>query len=133
MNLEAYVSISGKAGLYKMVNNKNTGLILEDLDTGRKRFYSAMRHQFTPLGTISIYTVMDSEPLSKVFQNMLDQYEDNPPPPSKEDAGVIQEYFEDVLPHYDKTKVTLGDIRKIIKWFNFLHEKGLLTQDEEEE
>ena len=132
MNLESYISISGKPGLYRMVNNKNTGLILEDLDSGRKRFYSAMRHQFTPLGTISIYTKMDSEPLSKVFQNMLDQYEDNPPPPAKEDAGVILEYFEDVLPQYDQTKVNLGDIRKIIKWFNFLHEKDLLIEDEEE-
>lgn len=132
MNLEEYVSISGKPGLYKMVNNKNSGLILEDLETGRKRFYSAMRHHFTPLGTISIYTVIDSEPLSKVFQNMLDQYEDNPPPPGKDKAEVVLEYFEDVLPQYDKTKVGIGDVRKIIKWFNFLHERGLLAADEEE-
>jgi hypothetical protein len=132
MNLEQYISISGKPGIYKMVNNKNTGLILEDLESGRKRFYSAMRHQFTPLGTISIYTMMDSEPLDKVFQNMLDQFEDNPPPPPKGKAEIVLEYFEDVLPQYDKDKVSIGDIRKIIKWFNFLHDRGLLTEDEEE-
>ena len=131
MNLEPIISISGKPGLYRMVNNKNSGLVLEDLDTGRKRFYSAMRHQFTPLGTISIYTMIDSEPLEKVFQNMLDQLEDNPPPKGKANADDLYEYFEDVLPQFDKTRVMLGDIKKVIKWFTFLLEKGLLTDEEE--
>jgi hypothetical protein len=76
--------------------------------------------------------MMDSEPLDKVFQNMLDQFEDNPPPPPKGKAEIVLEYFEDVLPQYDKDKVSIGDIRKIIKWFNFLHDRGLLTEDEEE-
>jgi len=131
MNLDPIISISGKPGLFRMLNNKNSGLVLEDLSNGRKRFYSAMRHQFTPLGTISIYTMIDSEPLSKVFQNMLDQLEDNPPPQGKAEADVLYEYFEDVLPQFDKTRVMLGDIRKVIKWFTFLLDKGLLTDEEE--
>lgn len=131
MNIDEFIAVGGKSGLFKMVNNKSSGLVLEDIRTGKKRFYSAMRHQFTPLGTISIYTMMDSEPLSKVFQNMLDQYEDNPPPPHKDKPEILFEYFEDVLPQFDNTKVNVGDIRKIIKWFNFLHEQGLLGDEEE--
>jgi hypothetical protein len=131
MNIDDYIAVGGKPGLFKMVNNKNSGLVLEDIKTGKKRFYSAMRHQFTPLGTISIYTMMDSEPLNKVFQNMLDQLEDNPPPAHKSKPDLLFEYFEDVLPQFDNTKVNVGDIRKIIKWFEFLREEGLLSGEEE--
>jgi hypothetical protein len=38
-------------------------------------------------------------------------------------------YFESVLPNYDKERVKQSDVRKIIKWFVFLNQRGLLTTD----
>jgi hypothetical protein len=136
MNLENLVAVSGMSGLFKMAGNRNNGLIIEDLDSGKKRFASARKHQFTPLESIAIYTDDgDSTELKNVFRNMLDQLEDNPPASVNGPGDALYDYFEDVLPNYDKDRVHIGDIKKVIKWFSFLNERNLLTTtaaDEEE-
>jgi hypothetical protein len=37
----------------------------------------------------------------------------------------LEEYFFDVLPNYDEDRVYPSDIKKIIKWYNILLDKGL--------
>ena len=136
MNLDKIVSVSGLSGLFKMAANRNNGLIIEDLDTGKRRFASIRKHQFTPLESIAIYTDDgDSIEIKQVFRNMLDQLEDNPPINAKAKPEELHDYFADILPNYDRDKVMTGDIKKLIKWFNFLHERALLSEksDEEEE
>ena len=136
MNLDKIVSVSGLSGLFKMAANRNNGLIIEDLDTGKRRFASIRKHQFTPLESIAIYTDDgDSTEIKHVFRNMLDQLEDNPPINAKSKPEELHDYFADILPNYDRDKVMTGDIKKLIKWFNFLHERALLSEksgDEEE-
>lgn len=131
MNLEKLVVVSGIAGIHRVAANRNNGLIIEDLDSGKKRFASSRKHQFTPLESIAIYTTMDSKELKQVFQSMLDQFEDNPPVnTSKSKAEDIKEYFADILPDYDPDQVHLSDMKKVIKWFNFLKERDLLKEEE---
>lgn len=121
MKLENLVAVSGLPGVYKMVANRNNGLIVEDMTHGKRRFTSARKHQFTPLESIAIYTDDgDSTELKNVFRNMLDQLEDNPPVEVNAPALEIHEYFADVLPNYDKDRVNTGDIKKVIKWFAYL-------------
>lgn len=130
MNLENLVSISGMSGLYRIAGNRNNGLIVEDLRTGKKKFASARRHQFTPLESIAVYTDDgESTELRHVFRNMKQQLEDNPPVDPNAGAEELHDYFTDVLPNYDRDRVFTGDIKKIIKWFTFLHENGVLTED----
>ena len=83
--------------------------------------------------TVAIYTMTDTIEIKDVFQRMLDQLGDNPPANVKGPKDDVREYFEDVVPEYDKDKVYIGDMIKVIKWFNFLNERGYLTQSEEEE
>jgi len=132
MNLEPYVSVSGEPGLFKLVVSRNNGLVLEDVDTGRSKFYSIRKHQFTPLGTVAIYTLEDTSPLSDVFKSMLDKIVETPPVSDKAENYLIQEYFETILPNYDEDRVPLKDMKKVIKWFVFLNGRGLLTAEEEE-
>lgn len=133
MNLEKLVAVSGLSGIYRMAANRNNGLIIEDLISGKKRFASARKHQFTPLESIAIYTDDgDSTPIDQVFRKMLDQLEDNPPVAPSAKTDELHEYFADVLPNYDRDKVYTGDIKKVIKWFSFLNAQGLLTSSEEE-
>ncbi|MEN0004342.1 MAG: DUF5606 domain-containing protein [Bacteroidota bacterium] len=132
MNLEKLVAVSGMSGIFRMAANRNNGLIIEDLDTGKKRFASARRHQFTPLESIAIYTDDgDSTELKNVFRNMLEQLEDNPPADPNGPGSELYEYFTDVLPNYDKDRVNIGDIKKVIKWFKFLQERKLLATVED--
>jgi hypothetical protein len=98
------------------------------MDSGKKRFASARKHQFTPLESIAIFTDDgDSVELKKVFAKMLEQIDDNPPISANSNSTELFEYFADVLPTYDRDKVHAGDIKKVIKWFTFLNEKGLIT------
>ncbi len=129
MNLDKLVAVSGLSGIYRMVTNKNNGLIIEDLDSGKKRFASSRKHQFTPLESIAIYTDDDSTELAKVFSSMLDQLEDNPPVKTNGSSNDIKEYFADVLPNYDKDRFHMSDMKKVIKWFNFLNDRGVLTEE----
>lgn len=135
MNLHKLVAVSGRPGIYKMASNRPNGLIIEDLDSGKKIFAPSRKHQFTPLESISIYTdnEEDTVELKTVFKNMLTQVEDNPPADTKSGAREIKSYFEQVLPEYDRDKVLVSDIKKLIKWFNYLHSRDLLSLEDEEE
>lgn len=133
MNLDPYIAVSGLPGIYKMVANRSNGLVIGELDSDKTRFCTIRKHQFTPLGTVAIYTLMDTVELKTVFQTMLDQYTDNPPPENKAPKEAYFEYFDQILPNYDEDRVFINDIKKIIKWFKFLNERGLLVQSDEEE
>ncbi|MBV6655675.1 MAG: DUF5606 domain-containing protein [Mameliella sp.] len=137
MNLEKLIAVSGLSGIYRMAANRSNGLIIEDVQSGKRRFASSRKHQFTPLESISIFTDDgDSMELKKVFRNMKQQQEDNPPPAASAKSEDLHEYFAEVLPTYDRDRVFNGDIKKLIKWFNYLDEASLLVEtagsDEEE-
>lgn len=138
MNLENLIAVSGLPGLFRMAANRGNGLIIEDLSSGKKRFASARKHQFTPLESIGIYTDDgDTTELKIVFRNMMDQLTENPPVKASSNPEILNKYFSEILPNYDRDRVLIGDIKKVIKWFNYLNDKGLLitienTTDEEE-
>lgn len=131
MNFDEIIAVTGLGGLYRMVANRSNGLIVEELSSGKRRFASARKHQFTPLASIGIYTEDgDTMELKKVFRNMEDQYEDNPPIDVNSPAEALHEYFSDVLPSYDSDRVKTADIKKVIKWFIFLKEGNMLTLED---
>lgn len=134
MNLQNLVAISGKSGIFKMVGNRPNGLVVQALDSNKRFFVAGRSHQFTPLESISIYTETEENTtqLKDVFGSMLQLNEQTPPPSAKASSIEIKNYFSEVLPDYDRDKVLLSDIKKIIKWFYFLSAHDLLTEEEEE-
>lgn len=133
MNLEPYIAVSGLPGIYKLAKTRNNGLLISDLDTGITKFVSVRSHQFTPLGTVAIYTYQDATELKVIYRTMLEKLETLPPPSIKESNNVLSAYFREIMPDYDEDRVHMGDIKKVIKWFGFLHDRKLLTLDAEEE
>lgn len=131
MNLEKLVAVTGLPGIHRIAGNRGNGVILEDLDTGKMKFASMRKYQFTPLESIAIYTNEDSLELAKVFRNMLEQKADNPPVAPNAKKDEIKEYFADIVPDYDQDQVHLSDMKKVIKWFNFLDSRNLLSLEEE--
>ena len=130
MNLKDLVSVSGLPGIYKSIGSRKNGLMLEDLQTGKRKFASQRKHQFTPLEGIGIYTDEDDTiELGKVFQQMLDARADHPAPAPNSDSAVLREYFTDVVPNHDQDQVRISDIKRAIKWFNFLDGTGHLTME----
>jgi len=133
MNIEPYVAVSGMPGIYKIVNSRSNGLVVENLDDGKVKFCPTRKHQFTPLGTVAIYTLDDTEALSTVFQTMLDKQATLPPVAPNSKNHELFEYFEQILPNWNEDQVYASDIKKIIKWFNYLNERNLLISSDEEE
>ena len=130
------MAVSGLPGLYKMVANRPNGLIVSDLKGEHRKFCSIRRHQFTPLGSVSIYTSEDSTELKKVLESMKDhEAAGNEIPNSNGSGNELTEFFKTILPDYDPSRVYQNDIKKIIKWYSFLKEESLLEAvlaDEEE-
>ena len=80
--------------------------------------------------TIAIFTDDDdSEKLEIIFQSMMDQNAKNPIPAPNGPAADLKSYFEKILPNYDRDKVHVSHIKKVIKWYNQLDKTGLLTAE----
>ncbi|MBK9454994.1 MAG: DUF5606 domain-containing protein [Chitinophagales bacterium] len=132
MRFRDITSITGMGGLFKMESHKPSGLIVTSLTEGWTKFVSNREHLFSPLDNISIYTANDTVELLDVLLKAYEQKTSNPPVDAKSDNATLSAYFEKVLPEYDREKVHISDIKKFIKWFQILDEKGILATEVEE-
>jgi len=133
MDIKNLVVVSGMQGVHKIVSPRGNGLIIEDMITGKRKFVSIRKHQFSPLESIAVFTDDgESTELKNVFRNMLDQLEDNPPISTKSSSAELREYFLDILPNHDQDRVHDNDIKKIISWFTFLNKLDYWKQEDKE-
>jgi len=134
MNLDKFLVIAGVPGVHKLISSRSNGLVIEDRQENRTRFVPVRQQQVTPLATIAIYT--DTEEgtiaLKDVFQRMLDQRESNPPAGANANSTELRAYFTSILPEHDQDRVHINDIKKCIKWFNFMLEKGIFEEAKRE-
>lgn len=130
MDMEKLVAVSSVSSVMKLVSTNKNGLFLEDFDSKKIRFYTSRKYNFTPLESISIYVESDEEtvPLGDVLGKMKTQINDNPLVDANASSDELKAYFEKILPNYNKEQVYVSDIKKIIKWFNFLNERDLLVE-----
>jgi len=132
-NLEKYIAVSGQPGIFELVATRNNGLLVADMDSKKTKFYTMRKHQFTPLGSVAIYTYGDAVPIADVFKAMNEQQAENPILPANAPAPALFDYFDKILPEFDRDRVFISDIKKVIKWYNFLDERNVLDFSSEEE
>jgi len=132
--LKKILSISGKPGLYKLVSQGKSMLIVESLvDKRRQPVY--LRNRIVSLGDIAMYTDADEVPLRQVLNSIKAKQG------GKVVAGDLKAMTNDelyaflgeVLPEFDRDRVHPTDVRKLISWYNLLIESGITDFDEEEE
>ncbi|WP_289770459.1 DUF5606 domain-containing protein [uncultured Duncaniella sp.] len=138
--LKTILSISGRPGLFRLVNRGKGMLIVEDIASG-KRTPAYARDKVISLGDISIYTDEGDTPLSGVLDAVKTKNEGNPvdiKSLGKDDA--VRAYFAEILPNFDQEKVYTTDIKKLLSWYNLLISAGITdflpeepTEQEEEE
>lgn len=128
MKIKDLMSISGMPGLYKLLATKQSGIVAESLETGQKKFFSARSYQFSPLESIAIYTHDDALPLEDVFTNMKSN-----PPADNLAKSELRDYFEEVLPDHDQSKVYVSDIKKIVSWYTYLNAHGYLDEEADQD
>eukprot|EP00764_Aduncisulcus_paluster_P011143 gnl/Carplike_NY0171/4131_a5585_321.p1 GENE.gnl/Carplike_NY0171/4131_a5585_321~~gnl/Carplike_NY0171/4131_a5585_321.p1 ORF type:complete len:150 (-),score=21.11 gnl/Carplike_NY0171/4131_a5585_321:190-639(-) len=130
--LKGLLAISGHSGLFKMVAESKNNIIVESLDT-QKRMPVYSTTKVSALEDIAIYTESGDIPLKDVFKSIYEKEEGGETLPPKSQGRELKGYFEEILPDYDKDRVYASDIKKILLWYNILHEKELLDFSEEEE
>lgn len=125
------LSISGKPGLFRLVNQGKNMLIVENLATG-KRTPAYARDKVVSLGDISIYTVEDDVPLGDVMEKVKEANNGQAVDAKAMDDAKIREYFKTILPEYDEDRVYTTDIRKLFSWYNQLIAAGVTDFKTEE-
>lgn len=126
MTLDKILSIGGKPGLYKLLTQTRSGFVGESLLDG-KRISVGIRHNVSVLSEIAIYTLEEEIPLREVFQKIKEKEKGaKTSVHHKDDKLKLEEYFFDVLPNYDEDRVYPSDIKKIVQWYNILHENGIV-------
>ncbi|GAB6278991.1 MAG TPA: hypothetical protein DCX03_00060 [Bacteroidales bacterium] len=132
MELKDIVSIAGKPGLFKVVSQTKTGAIVESLIDG-KRQPVFIHDRLSSLNDISVFTTGEDRPLRKILQAIREKENGGPAPSHKSDETTLKNYFASVVPDYDSERVYFSSIKKIISWYNLLHEKDLLALLDETE
>jgi len=127
MKLSEIVSVTGLPGLYKSSGKRTDGLIVTSLADGTTKFVSGRVHLFSTLDNITIYTQDGSKELKQVLADMKKGEAEHSPLNLKTD-DLLKAYFEAVVPDYDKEKVYVSHMKKLVGWYNILNEKGLIDE-----
>ena len=126
--LKNILAITGKPGLYRLVNRGTNMLIVESLLDG-KRMPTYARDKIISLADVSMYTTGDDIELWKVLEAACKK-EDGKPcaiDAKKADNKVVLAWFDEVLPDWDRDRVYPTDVRKLISWYNILVNAGITT------
>lgn len=129
--LKGILAISGQSGLFKLVAEAKNNIIVESLDTG-KRMPAYSTNKISALEDIAIYTDTADVPLKEVFQIIAEKENLGQAPDYKSNPNQLKSYFAEILPGYDRDRVYVSDIKKVIQWYNILQEKDMLDFSEEE-
>lgn len=133
MGLEKILAIGGKPGLFRLLTQTRTGFVAESLLDGKK-ITVGLRSNVSVLSEIAIYTLEEEIPLRQVFLNIQTKEKGGKTSVAHKDEKIkLEEYFFEVLPDYDEDRVYASDIKKVIQWYNILHDNGITDFSEEEE
>ena len=132
MNLSEIIAVAGQSGLFKTIAQSKNSVIVESLvDKKRMPVYSTQRVH--TLEAISVYTNDKDIPLGDVFKKIAEKENKGPAIEHKADEPEVIKYFSEVLPDFDKDRVHISDIRKMIQWYNILQKADMLNFDEPKE
>jgi hypothetical protein len=126
--LKGILSISGQPGLFKLVTETKNSIIVESLLTG-KRIPAYSTSKISTLTDISIFTETGEILLTELFIRIKNGEKMISP---KASTDEIKAFFGEVLPEYDKDRVYVSDMKKILHWYQLLNDQNLLIEPEEE-
>lgn len=131
--LNKILSISGKPGLYKLVSQGKNMLIVESVGD-KKRIPVYVNDKVVSLGDIAMYTTNGEVPLREVMNKIYTK--ENGPiniDIKKSTNEELREYFAEILPDFDRERVYVTDIKKLIAWYNLLVNNGYTDFEEPKE
>jgi hypothetical protein len=130
IDLSGIISITGQPGLYKIVAQSKNGIIVEGLsDKKRTNVYASTK--VSTLSDISMFTTGDDKPIEEIITAIYEKEKGGPAVDAKASDKEVEAYFSSILPDYDKERVYVSNMRKLINWYNTLQATGSLKEKEE--
>ena len=121
-DLKELAAISGQSGLFRLLKPARHGVLVESLDAKAARSLSPASNKVSLLSEIGIYSQDsdDTVPLTQVFENIYQKYNTNLSVTSKSSETELTSFLADVLPEYDRERVYLSDIKKLVTWYGIV-------------
>lgn len=132
MELKEILAISGQSGLFKYVAKSANGVIVESLIDG-KRMNATGSAKVSSMAEIAIYTENEDMPLWRVFEAMKEKFTLAKTISHKSEPAELKKCFASFLPDYDRERVHVSDMKKVIAWYNALIDAGMTDFRIEEE
>ena len=132
--MKEILSISGYSGLFKLISSTKNGIIVEDIET-KKRLPAYTTSKVSSLRDIAIFKE-DGEEVSliEVLKSISTKEKSKAAiDPKKADNETLKAYFAEVLPNYDRERVYVSHIKKVLTWYNQLQRCNMLDVLEEKE
>ena len=124
--LKQIANVAGYSGLYRILKPGRAGVIVESLDDKKAKTMMGPTARVSVLNDISIYVDDDSEEQSVSLSNVLlaisEKYGDTLPIDSKGSTDELAEFMASIVPAYDRERVRLTDIKKLISWYGILRQ-----------
>ena len=124
MEFNKIIAVSGKPGLFKVISQSKSAIIVAGLGDDKRAAISATQN-VSLLENIAIYTYEEDVPLLKVLKAMYEKTEGKEAISHKESGKKLEAFFAEVLPDYDAERVYTSNIKKVIQWFNLLVNSGM--------
>lgn len=119
MEFNKIIAVTGKPGLYNVVSQTKTGIVVESL-SDKKRFPILSTQNVSLLENIAIFTYEEEVPLLTVFKSIFEKEEGKETISHKESGAKLTSFFAEILPDFDQERVYTSNIKKIIQWYNML-------------
>jgi len=113
--LKGILSISGQSWLFKLVAESKNNIIVESIET-KKRLPVYSTAKVSALEDIAIYTLEGDTPLKDIFKAISEKEDGGTALSHKASGNELKNYFEKVVPDYDKDRVYVSDIKKVLLW-----------------
>ena len=124
------LAISGKPGLYKVLNTTHRNIVVEPLGEGKRTAVPATA-RVSSFEDISIFTYEEDLPLAGVLNAMHAHLKGDKAPDAKVPHAEIRAFVTEIVPDLDQERVYHSDLKKLCTWYNALVELSLLPFSDE--
>lgn len=124
LKLKDILAIAGQPGLYKFVARSSNGVIVESL-SDHKRMNATGTAKVSSMAEIAIYTYEEDMPINEVFTNLYNHTGGKPAISHKSEPQLLKALIAEVIPEYDRERVHVSDMKKVVMWYNALVEAGM--------
>lgn len=126
------LAISGKPGLYKVLNTTHRNIVVEPLGEGKRTAVPASA-RVSSFEDISIFTYEEDLPLAGVLNAIYAHLKGEKAPDAKTPHAELREFVTSVVPDLDQERVYHSDLKKLCTWYNVLCDLTLLPFSEGDE